>query len=81
MENIASHEDEFFILLERVGSKGKYQRSLFLLSFGLWFVTAFLILSIAFLLLPNKFVCGDYSNEQECKEYVCSLPENEWHHF
>lgn len=58
MENIAMHEDEFFILLERVGTKGKYQRYFCMLSFGLWLITAFLILSVAFLLLPNKFVCA-----------------------
>ena len=55
MENIASHDDEFFILLERVGTKGKYQRHIFILFFALWFITAFLILGVAFLLLPAHF--------------------------
>lgn len=64
MENIATQEDEFFILLERVGTKGRYQRHIFILSFGLWIITAFLIFSVAFLLLPNKFICPQLPDEQ-----------------
>jgi hypothetical protein len=63
MENIACHDDEFFILLERVGTKGKYQRHIFILFFGLWFITAFLILGVAFLLLPTHFICPSLPNQ------------------
>jgi uncharacterized membrane protein YhaH (DUF805 family) len=74
MENIPHHEDEFFILLERVGTKGRYQRHMFFLFFGLWFVTAFIILSPAFLLLPNQFSCEDRPDQKDCNAFVCALP-------
>lgn len=51
------HDEDYFGLIERVGSKGRYQRNLILLFYAIWFVTAFVILGVSFLLMSNDFVC------------------------
>lgn len=75
MTEINHHEeDDYFILIERVNSKGKYQKNIFCLFYFIWFITAFTILQTAFLLLPKHFACANINDHEECKAFVCSLP-------
>jgi len=56
-------ENNYFGLIERVGSKGKYQRNMCIIFFLIWFVSAFFILGIAFMYMKPKYICDNIPNE------------------
>jgi hypothetical protein len=70
-------EDGFFALVERVGTRGRYQKQTLILFYLIWFVTAFLILSSPFLLMPTHYQCPQPTSNASCKQFVCNLPEAE----
>ena len=47
----------YFDLIDKVGSKGKYQRNIFIIVMINWFVGAFILLGTSFLYLNPQFDC------------------------
>lgn len=70
---------DYFRLLERVGSRGKYQQVVFLIMAVNWFVAAILLMGTSFLYLAPEVKCEDPGlSSEECERQVCSLPRQEW---
>jgi len=55
-------QNSYFLLIERVGSKGKYQRNICIMFFLIWFISAFLVLGIAFMYMKSTFICHHIEN-------------------
>ena len=64
----------YFDLIERVGTKGDYQKCLFLI-FGLnWFITGFIVLQPVFLFLDPPFDCAAHGLlTNNCAKTVCEM--------
>lgn len=66
---------DYFSLIERVGSQGKYQKIVFLIMAVNWFVAAILLMGTSFLYLTPDLDCEDPSlSSEQCEKHVCSLP-------
>ena len=63
----------YFSLMEKVGTKGKYQWSVFALMFFLWMSVGIAAISIPFLFLNPGFDCTSFGISQiQCEYYVCA---------
>lgn len=72
----------YFDLMEMVGSKGPYQRNVFLIFCLNWFIAGVLIMQTGFLFLNHEFDCsGKGLASDDCVRYVCSLPSDHWKDF
>jgi hypothetical protein len=71
-----------FDLIEKVGSKGKYQFKLQIIFTGIWCITGMALIGSPFFFMNKKFdFKGNGLLGNDCFGMVCSLPENEWKTF
>lgn len=69
----------YFQLIEKVGSKGKYQRNVMLIFALNWYVAAILLLGTSFLFMNPDFDCEGHGIETDnCEETICAMDESEW---
>lgn len=72
----------YFDLMIKVGTKGTYQRNVFCIFFLNWFIAGILIMQTQFLFLNHEIDCkGNGLVTNNCSDYVCSLPEDQWEGF
>lgn len=58
IKNISLSEPKtYFQLIEKVGSKGPYQRNVFIIFLLNWFTGAMLLLAVSFLFMRQEFDC------------------------
>ena len=69
---------EYFHLMEKVCTKGKYQNNVFLILLINWFVAAFLLMGTSFLYLTPSLSCEALESYDQCSERICKLPPEEW---
>jgi len=60
-------------LIDKVGGEGKYQFKSFLIMASTWFLTAWLLLGIAFF-FDDSITCDNFDNQKECMKLVCNSP-------
>ena len=73
--DLDENPSNYFSLIEKVGTNGKYQKIVFLIMTVNWFVAALLLMGTSFLYLTPPLKCEDSTlNAQQCEDYVCSLP-------
>lgn len=64
----------YFDLISKVGSKGPYQRNIFLLFAMNWAVAAFLLLGTSFLFMNPKFDCEAHNIKTDnCEKTICAM--------
>lgn len=69
-------------LIEKVGSKGKYQYILTFISGFTNFVTGVVLMSTSFIFNNPEFDCeASGLLTDQCYDYVCSLPKDQWVSF
>ncbi len=67
---------EYFDLMKRVGTKGKYQNLIFGIFFTTMFMSAVLLMGTSFLFMEPKLQCKNTAlTPEECEEHICSLPK------
>ena len=69
---------DYFSLIQRAGSKGRYQINIFLIMAINWFVAAFLLMGTSLLYLSPDISCDNNMDKEQCEKYVCGLPREEW---
>jgi hypothetical protein len=55
-----------------VGGEGKYQKIIWIIFNLLWFLASLLLVGQGFF-FDDQFKCYDYTDEKQCKDYVCGL--------
>lgn len=69
-------------LIEKVGSKGKYQKIVLLIFCLVWYVTGTILLGTGFIFLNPSFDCPGYGLlTDNCYDFVCSLNSDQWQDF
>ena len=78
-----SQPKTYFDLIIKVGSKGPYQRNIFIIMMINWFIGAFNLLGTSLLYLNPKFDCQANGIEiNSCEQFVCNnIPEQNWHKY
>lgn len=65
---------KYFDLVERIGSAGRYQWVLYLLTMAVFFEVGIVLNSPAYFFNNPAYDCRGFApwlSEQECEEYVC----------
>ena len=70
----------YFDLVERVGTKGKYQKTVFFIFALNWLIAGFIVMQPVFLFLDPPFDCkGNGLLTKNCEKSVCALNTmDEW---